>query len=117
MIITMLETTRAYKYAQWCIDSGNGIVERYVKKQCRQWLDIADGKDSELEINEGEVKRVKGILSLAMHPDLGVNLYEGLEDYALLFIFAVLCTCKRGTREICVPSQYRIYSIDFLSYP
>jgi len=107
VIITMLETTRAYKYAQWCIDSGNGIVERYVKKQCRQWLDIADGKDSELEIHEGEVKRVKGILSLAMHPDLGVNLYEGLEDYALLFIFAVLCTCKRGTRE-------RVYTIGIL---
>lgn len=35
-----------------------------------------------------------------VHPDLGVNMHEGLEDYAHFLIFATFCTIKRsnGTR-------------------
>ncbi|MGN1090592.1 MAG: hypothetical protein ACI4Q6_09360 [Huintestinicola sp.] len=38
----MIENTRAYKYAVYCVTETEGMVGRYVKKQCRQWLDIAD---------------------------------------------------------------------------
>ena len=31
-----------------------------------------------------------------MHPDLGHSMYEGLEDYAVLFIYALFCTKRRS---------------------
>ena len=30
-----------------------------------------------------------------MHPDLGISMYEGLEDYAVFFIYALFCTACR----------------------
>lgn len=34
----MIERTRAYRYAKWCIDDDNHKVGRYVKKQAAAWL-------------------------------------------------------------------------------
>lgn len=31
-----------------------------------------------------------------MHPDLGHSMYEGLEDYAVLFIYALFCTKRKS---------------------
>ena len=38
-----IESSRAYKYAVWSSGGDNHAVGRYVRRQTRAWLDIADG--------------------------------------------------------------------------
>lgn len=95
----MIQDTRAYKYAKWCVEETEGKVGKYVKKQCRQWLDIADGKVSGCYVSEKAYKKIKKILKIMVHPDLQCSVFEGLEDYAMLFIVAVLCTYNDDGRR------------------
>ncbi|SNR85884.1 Phage terminase-like protein, large subunit, contains N-terminal HTH domain [Anaerovirgula multivorans] len=92
----MVQDSRAYKYAQWCVIPENRKVPKYVKKQAQAWLDIADGKDDEAYVDEEALEQVCTLLSLMVHPDLQCPLDEGLEDYAWLLIVAVLCTKLRN---------------------
>ena len=95
-----IRNSRAYKYAKACAADTSGKVGRYVKKQCEQWLEIADGKRLGYFISESEYSRISKLLKVMMHPDLRINMYEGLEDYAMLFIIAVCCTFRNnGTRK------------------
>lgn len=91
-----IKDSRAYKYALWCADPDNEFVGIYVKKQAVSWLEIADGKNSDTYINEKRWKKITKLLKLMIHPDLHVTMLDGLEDYALFFIYAVFCTVKRS---------------------
>ena len=90
--------SRAVKYAEWCIESGNRYVGVYVKRQCVDWLDIVYGRSEDAEINNKAFKKICKILKLIVHPDLGCSMYEGLEDYAWLLIIAIFCTAKRSDK-------------------
>ena len=59
-----IKDTRAYRYAVKCVNDDSGKTGRYVKKQCAQWLEIADGKDPDCYISEKAYKKVTGILKL-----------------------------------------------------
>lgn len=37
-------------------------------------------------------RRITKLLKVIQHPDLNCSMYKGLEDYAVLFIFALFCT-------------------------
>lgn len=93
----MIKNSKAYIYASWCIEEDNNYVGIYVKKQCKDWLRIADGLDEEAYVDEKLFKKVCKLLKLMIHPDLGgkVTIYDGMEDYAWLFTVAVLCTRSR----------------------
>ncbi|MCM1508290.1 MAG: terminase large subunit [Ruminococcus flavefaciens] len=91
-----IKDSRAYKYALWCADPNNQFVGIYVKKQAVTWLEIADGKNSEIQISEKRWQKITKLLKLMIHPDLHVTMLDGLEDYALFFIYAVFCTVKRS---------------------
>lgn len=88
----MIKESRAYAYAQWCIEEGNRKVPKYVKKQAQAWIDIVNGKNQEAYIDEKAYERVLAILKLMVHPDLLCPMDEGLEDYAWFLIVAVFCT-------------------------
>lgn len=92
----MIEKSRAYKYALWCCVPDNHYVGRYVKRQAQLWLDIVNGNNSEAYVCEKHWKKITKLLKLIMHPDLGHSMYEGLEDYAILFIYALFCTKRRS---------------------
>lgn len=92
----LIKDNRAYKYASWCSEDSNSFVGIYVKKQAQLWLDTADGKDPEIYINEKRWKKITKLLKLMVHPDLLVTMLDGLEDYALFFIYAVFCTVRRS---------------------
>ncbi len=92
----LIKDSRAYKYASWCAEDNNRFVGIYVKKQAQLWLDTADGKDPEIYINEKRWKKITKLLKLMVHPDLSVTMLDGLEDYALFFIYAVFCTVRRS---------------------
>ncbi len=94
-----IEKTTAYKYALSCTEEGNDKVGRYIKKQAVNWLEIADGRNGTAYVNEKEWKRIKGILTLMMHPDTGKNMLVSLEPYALWLIMAVFCTFRRDNRR------------------
>lgn len=88
--------SRAYKYAIWCVEPDNEYVGRYVKRQAQLWLDIVNGNSEEAYVCEKYWKKITKLLKLIMHPDLGHSMYEGLEDYAVLFIYALFCTKRRS---------------------
>lgn len=88
----MIKEGRAYGYAKWCLEKGNRKVPKYVKKQAESWIDIVEGNNDEAFVDEKTYERICNILNLMVHPDLLVPMDEGLEDYALLLITAVLCT-------------------------
>ena len=93
-----MQNTRAYKYARWCVDDTEGKAPKYVKIQAKQWLDVADGKVDGIEVDMKRVEKLKKLLDIMVHPDLRCSMYDGLEDYAHLFITAVLCTVQGGKR-------------------
>ena len=95
-MIDIIKNSRAYKYALWCCEPDNHYVGKYVKLQTQIWLNIADGKDAESYVCEKRWKKITKLLKLIMHPDLGHSMYEGLEDYAMLFIYALFCTKRRS---------------------
>ena len=94
-----IEKTTAYKYALSCTEEGNDKVGRYIKKQAVNWLEIVDGESDTAYVNEKEWERIKGILTLMMHPDTGKNMLLSLEPYALWLIMAVFCTFRRDNRR------------------
>lgn len=91
----MIKSSRAYQYAVWAADPDNHFVGNYVKKQAKLWTDIADNKNEEAYVDEKQFRKITKLLKLMIHPDIHVTMYEGLEDYAVLFIYALYCTRNR----------------------
>ncbi|MFR2155060.1 MAG: hypothetical protein ACLS48_10755 [[Eubacterium] siraeum] len=87
-----IKDSRAYKYAVWASTDNSGKVGRYVRKQCAEWLKAVD--DGYVDVQEWN--KITALLKAIQHPDLGRDMYSSLEDYSLLFIYAVLCTKTDG---------------------
>ena len=86
----MLEN-KAYIYAKKCIRSKD--APKYVKKQCREFIKIADDKDEKYYINEEKVKQIENILKLLIMPKglkAGKTLYECTCNYQWLFYISIL---------------------------
>lgn len=92
----MIDSSRAYLYAKWCVQKGNRKVGKYVKLQATKWLKIADGKHKEAYVSEKAYRKICKLLKLMVHPDLQCSMYDGLEDYAWFLIVAVFCTRRRS---------------------
>lgn len=103
----MIENSRAYQYALWASQSDCIFVGDYVRKQAVKWVDIVHGDDDEAYINEKQWKKITKLLKIIQHPDLKCSMYEGLEDYAMLFIYALFCTRYR-------PDDTRYYQTGLL---
>ena len=95
----MVQDSKAYKYALWCAEEGNRKIGKYVKKQAKSWLTIADGGDPEAFIDEDTLAQVTTLLGLMFHPDLQCPMDEGMEDYAWLLIIATLCTKLKNDKN------------------
>lgn len=71
---------------------------KYVIKQCRKFLEIADGKDPESFIDEKKVRTVENILKLLVMPKglrAGDSIYECTRDYQWLVYIAIFCVVQR----------------------
>lgn len=91
---------QAYKYAKECIKSKN--APKYVKKQCKEFLRIADGKDSKYYVNEEKVKQIENILSLLIMPKglkAGKTLKECTCQYQWLFYISILAIVERNNPD------------------
>lgn len=75
---------------------------KYVKKQCREFIKIADGKDEKYYINEDKVKQIENVLKLLIMPKglkAGKSLYECTCDYQWLFYISVLAIVHRDNPD------------------
>ena len=93
----MVKDGKAYAYAKWCIEEKDRYVPIYVKRQAALWMDIAEGKNQEAYVDEEAYKKVCNLLKIMIHPDLRKPMYDSIEDYAWLFIVAVMCTKVQGS--------------------
>ena len=105
----MVKDTKAYKYAMWCVEETGRKCPKYVKKQAKAWLKIADGLDDEAYVDERSVEKICRLLKILVHPDLGCSMDDGLEDYAWLFIIATLCTKQKNEENMDI--RYYITSV------
>jgi hypothetical protein len=72
----MIKNNKAYIYAK---TYKSKEIPKYVKKQCKEFIKIADGKDPKYCINEKRVEQIENILKLLIMPrglKAGKTLYE-----------------------------------------
>ncbi len=87
---------KAYEYAKWAVKSKD--VPKYVKKQCRVFIKIADGKDEKYFLDENKVKQIENVLKILVMPKglkAGRSLYECTCGYQWLFYISVLGVVHR----------------------
>ena len=91
---------KAYLYAKECIKSKD--APKYVKKQCKKFINIADGKDNKYYLNEEKVKQIENILKLLIMPKglkAGKSLYECTAKYQWLFYISILAIVHRDNPD------------------
>ena len=91
---------KAYEYAKWAIKAKE--VPRYVKKQCRVFIKIADGKDKKYFLDTNKVKQIENVLKLLVMPKglkAGCSLYECSTQYQWLFYTSVLAVVHRDNPQ------------------
>lgn len=108
----------SYRYADDAVN-GRVNVPKYVKLQCQEFLDIADGKCEEYCINEKVMQVINELLKILIMPsgfNKGKSIYESLKGFQMLFIIAVFCTVERDNPSkrkyenvLLVPANCRRY--------
>ena len=91
---------RAYDFAKTMVKAKT--TPKYVKKQLRDFIRIADGKDKKYEISRHKVTQLENILKLLIMPKglkAGIPLYECTCGYQWIFYTAILCTVYRSNPE------------------
>ena len=87
---------RAYEYAKKGIRSKD--VPKYVKKQLRIFIKVADGKDEKYFLDELKVRQIENVLKILIMPKglkAGQNLYECSTEYQWVFYVSVLAIVHR----------------------
>lgn len=115
---------KAYIYAKQGLKSKE--VPKYVKKQMRVFLKIAEGKDKKYCINEKKVKQIENVLRLLIMPKglkAGQTLYQCTTNYQWLFYISILAVVYRedtarrryetGILEIC-RKNFKTYTVGTL---
>lgn len=84
----------SYIYAQQ-VTQKKVDAPRYVIKQCRQFLKIANNRNKHCKISEERLNLVDGFLQLMIMPKgmaQGKTIAEAMSGFQYLFIVAILCT-------------------------
>lgn len=92
---------KAYEYALNVIN-GNVNAPKYVKKQCRIYIDIADGKSGQYCLSRKKQKQIEELTKLLIVPRglcAGKTVHEVLAGFQWLFIFAVLTVVYKDDIE------------------
>lgn len=89
---------KAYKYASEVV-AKKIPAPKYVIKQCKEYIKIADGKDKKYVINETKQKQIESILKLLIMPKglkAGQTIYECSCGYQWMFYISILCVVYRS---------------------
>ena len=119
-----IHNNKAYIYAKQGIKAKT--TPKYVKRQMKVFLEIADGKNKKYCINEEKVKQIENVLKLLIMPKglkAGQSLYECSTDYQWLFYISILAVVYRedttrrryetGILEIC-RKNFKTYTVGTL---
>lgn len=96
----MIKQNKAYIYAKQGIKAKE--TPKYVKKQMREFIKIADGKGKKYCINEDKVKQIENVLKLLIMPKglkAGESLYECSTNYQWLFYISILAVVYRDDKD------------------
>lgn len=98
MDTTML---RALKYAHDCID---GVIPspRYVKKQCKEFIQIAEDKHKVYTLDKAKAEKIDkllGLIVMAKGLKVGSTVKETLAGFQALLIIGSLCTVYRDNPQ------------------
>lgn len=91
---------KAYDYAKECVKSKE--TPKYVKKQCKEFIRIADGKDEKYFLNDDKVKQIENVLNLLIMPKglkAGQSLKECTCKYQWLFYISILAIVERDNPD------------------
>lgn len=92
---------RAYDYAT-AVVKNKVPSPKYVKKQCRDFLRIADGKDPKYTINQrklGQMDKLLQVMNMPRGLRAGDPLFDCLTGYQWLFLVATLCVVYRSNPD------------------
>lgn len=87
---------KAYEYAKKSIHLKE--VPKYVKKQCREFINIADDKSDKYYLDEEKIKQIENVLKLLIMPKglkAGKPLYDCTCDYQWLLYISILAIVHR----------------------
>lgn len=91
---------KALEYAKKSVKAKT--TPKYVNKQCKEFIKIAEGKDKKYVLNEKKVQQIESILKLLVMPrglKAGKSLYECTVGYQWLFYTSVLAVVYRDNPE------------------
>lgn len=95
----MIKQSKAYTYAK---TYKSKEIPKYVKKQCKEFIKVADGKDKKYCINEKRVEQIENILKILIMPKglkAGQTLYECSTNYQWLLYISALAIVHRDNTE------------------
>ncbi len=112
-----IKKNKAYIYAKHCAYAEDEKVGIYVRKQCKQWLDIADGNVEYAYIDVDKVEMICDLLKLMRFPDNPLKtIDEAMIDYQWLFIIATLCTMDSDGNRLYETGLLEISRKNFKTY-
>lgn len=91
---------KGLEYAKFAVKSAE--VPVYVKKQAKEFIEIAEGKNKKYVLSKEKTKQLEGILKLLNMPKglkMGHSLYECSTGYQWLLYTASLCIVYRDNEE------------------
>ena len=93
---TIIKNSKAYKYATDCVREDNLNINKYVKKQCQEFLDCVDSEH--YYIDEKALKITEGFLKLInIMPNK--NAYDNLAGFQWFFIVNVFCVKRKSNNK------------------
>lgn len=75
---------------------------KFVKLQIKEFLSIANNKDSRYKIDENKVRTIGELLKLLIMPKglkANVTVYDAMAGFQWLFIIAIMCTVERDNPD------------------
>lgn len=93
-----IKNHKAYKYAEWCVQEDNKKVGKYVKKQCKEFLKIADGEDDRYYIDMEQIEYINTLTKfINIMPKKSA--YENLVGFQWFFIVNALCVKRQNGKR------------------
>lgn len=84
------------------VAEGKANAPKFVKLQVKEFLSIANNKDSRYKIDENKVRTIGELLKLLIMPKglkANATVYDAMAGFQWLFIIAILCTVERDNPD------------------
>ena len=84
------------------VAEGKVNVPKFVKLQVKEFLSIANNKDSRYKIDENKVRTIGELLKLLIMPKglkANATVYDAMAGFQWLFIIAIMCTVERDNPD------------------